>query len=280
VLPDLEARPLPPPPKIELPDIQGSHFIKVLTLTGDNITQNVNLTDTIRIVKARLCQTEGGPLEGQRFRLVFEGRDLPNTELVGEAKLNKGAEVMAVLLRAEIGELECPEAGGRVHFSGCLMLDHFVYNWCSEPYVEDDFSEYVGVGNYPDNAKAFPKAISKTFDSVAVDAGTRVTICSEKNFQGTILWDRIGPALICNKNWKNQTFTDGGSSKNYSQELFRQWKEPLNTVFPPDVREFSESNMHQWDRGSLVVTAGQAMPEECEQIPIYRENSKKSRQEN
>jgi len=230
----------------------------------------------IRIVKARLAQTEGGPLEGQRFRLVFEGRDLPAAELVGSAKLAKGSLVMAVLLRADIGELECPEAGARVHFTGGLVLDHFVTSYCSEPYVEDSYSEYVGVGRFPDNSKAFPKAIAASFDGVIVDAGTRVTIYSEANFQGSVLWDRVGPAIVVNNAHTGLSFKDNsGDTSTYREKLLRQWKEPLNIVFPPEVREFSETNMYSWHTGSLVITGGQEIPLGCMRLADYASASKR-----
>jgi hypothetical protein len=196
--------------------------------------------------------------------------------MVGQANLAKGSLVMAVLLRVEIGELECPEAGGRAHFTGCLMHDRFVHNWCSVPYEEDQYSEYVGVGRYPDNQKAFPKAIATTFDAIAVDAGTRVTVYSQKDFKGEVLWDRVGPAIVCNTHHTHSNFDDGtGNNGAFTAKLFGQWREPLNTVFPPEVREFSESNMHAWPNGSVIITGGQEIPLGCMRLQDYASNSKK-----
>ena len=53
-------------------------------------------------------------------------------------------------------------------------------SYTSEVYVEDRFSEYVGPGLYTDNTLAFPKAIATTFDGIAIDKGTKVTIYSKK----------------------------------------------------------------------------------------------------
>lgn len=168
--------------------------------------------------------------------------------------------------RGDIGEEACPEAGARVHFCGCLMNDVVVAGWTSIPYKEDQYGEYVGIGRYPDNQKAFPNAIKATFDSVAVDAGTRVIIYEKKNFKGKVLWDQVGPAIICNEIWKDNTFHKG---KKYEDVFKGEWKEPLNTIFPPEVRELSTTNMHNWNSGSLVIEGGQAIPDRVDSLPEY-----------
>jgi len=141
-----------------------------------------------------------------------------------------------------------------------------VANHCSIPYQEDRHSEYVGVGRYPRNDKAFPKAISSTFDSVAVDAGTRVTIYSEHDFKGKVLWDRVGPAIVANVRWKNDSYHFG---RPYSEKLFEAWPEPLNSIFPVSVREFSCSDMHQWNSGSVIISGGEAIPSKLDAVEEY-----------
>jgi len=170
--------------------------------------------------------------------------------------------------RSSVGELQGPQAGGRVHFSGCVMWDSKVPDHCSKPYEEDIHSEYVGVGRYPRNDKAFPKAIQSSFDSVAVDAGTRVIIYSEPNFKGKVLWDRVGPAVIVNVKWKSTTwpFLRG---KLYSEKLFEHWAQPLNSIFPPSVREFSCSDMHMWNSGSVIISDGEAIPSQLDAVKEY-----------
>lgn len=254
-------------PKIELPPLEGSYYVMVTCITGGTFHQDANMDETVAILKARLRQHEGGALEGKKFRLVFEGKDLPATGVLAELGVKKGSTLHAVLLRADIGEEELPEAGGRVHFSGALLLDHAVTGQCSVPYEEDTYSEYVGVGKYPDNEKAFPKAISASFDSVAVDAGTRVTIYSEKGFKGTVLWDKIGPAIVANTKW--QTLVLNGDTQPYSTRLSGSWKEPFQTIFPPEVREFSSTDMHLWRSGSLVVTGGMPIPPGAHRLAEY-----------
>ena len=140
-----------------------------------------------------------------------------------------------------------PEGDCRAHFSGILMGDNFSSGWLSEVYVEDQYSEFVGAGLYPNNQQAFPKAVSSTFDGIAIDAGTKVTIYAGANFEGEILYEKIGPATINNVKWES-----------YSQasNVMENWKEPLQTNYPQSVREWSESNMHDWSYGSLMVECG------------------------
>jgi len=169
-------------------------------------------------------------------------------------------------LRASVGELALPTAGCRVHFSGALMFDQQISGWCSLPYLEDQYSEYVGKGKYASNMRAFPKAIGATFDSVAVDAGTRVTIYSEQNFKGKVLWDRVGPAIVVNTLYKDSVFHKG---RPYSKLLKEEWEGELQVLFPPAVREFSINNMHTWNSGSLVIQDGQSFPQSLDDITEY-----------
>ncbi|MCB1657223.1 MAG: fibronectin type III domain-containing protein [Moraxellaceae bacterium] len=141
-----------------------------------------------------------------------------------------------------------PTGDCRAHFSGGLMADAFESSGISEVYVEDRFSEYVGPGLYPDNNQAFPKAVSTTFDGIAIDTGTKVTIYSQKDFKGEVLYEKVGPAIINNSIWRN----DG----RYGPPVERNWKEPLQTTYPQSVREWSVGNMHSWSSGSLMIECG------------------------
>jgi hypothetical protein len=114
-------------------------------------------------------------------------------------------------------------------------------------YVVDQYSEYVGAGRYPNNNGAFPKAVATTFDGIAIDKGTKVTIYSGNNFTGSVLYEKVGPAIINNNIWAS-----------YSQvaSVMGVWKEPLESNFPLSVRTWSQSNMHAWSTGSLIVECG------------------------
>lgn len=140
-----------------------------------------------------------------------------------------------------------PEGDCRCHFSGALMNDHFISGWTSEVYVEDTYSEYVGAGSYSLNSSAFPKATRTTFDGIAIDAGTKVTIYSQPNYQGSILYEKIGPAIINNAIWKNYSQV---------QSVMYDWKEPLQSTYPQSVREWSSTNMHNWPSGSMKIECG------------------------
>src|SRR5689334_21640181 len=78
-----------------------------------------------------------------------------------------------------------PRVGCRVHFSGAMMATKIGQSSAiSLPYQVDQFSELVGDGSYPNNAVAFPKAVSTTFDAIAIDSGTHLVIYAGQNFTG------------------------------------------------------------------------------------------------
>ena len=152
----------------------------------------------------------------------------------------------AVSTSIEVPKIE-PEGDCRAHFTGGLMTDH-QGSGLSEVYLIDQWSEYVGAGLHPDNNQAFPKAVASTFDGIAIDVGTKVTIYSQKNFEGEVLYEKVGPAIINNIRWKDDS--------RYAPAVEATWKEPLQTNYPPSVREWSSSDMHDWSYGSLIVECG------------------------
>lgn len=141
-----------------------------------------------------------------------------------------------------------PEGNCQAYFTGLVVADKYESVGISEAYKLDGYSEYVGAGLYPDNTQAFPKSVDSTFDGIAIAKGTKVTIYSDKNFKGTILYEKVGPAIINNKLWQYDS--------RYYPAVNRTWKEPLQTEFPFSVREWSQSNMHDWSFGSLKVECG------------------------
>jgi len=138
-----------------------------------------------------------------------------------------------------------PKKGCQVFFTGLVVSDTYDDGNTSEIYKVDNYSEFVGAGKYPDNQKAFPKSVSSTFDGIAIDSGTRVIIYKEKNFQGEILLDKTGPAIVNNVLWKNDS--------RYSHCNTDTYKEPLQTNFPQSVRIWSETDMQNWSYGSLKI---------------------------
>jgi len=151
-----------------------------------------------------------------------------------------------------------PVENCRVHFSGLLMSDIIIQyiEGDSDPliyskiYEEDIYSEFVGSGEYPDNELAFPKAVSWTFDGIAIDVGTRLIIYEGKNFTGNILLNIIGPKLIYNEKWN----TSIGYGPDYRAEKEKTFTEPLQTNYPQSVRIWSNDDMHSWKTGSSKIT--------------------------
>ena len=142
-----------------------------------------------------------------------------------------------------------PQKNCRVHFSGLLMGGNYRSNYISEIYKTDSYSEYVGSGFYPDNTKAFPNSVRETFDGIAVDKGTRLIIYSKKSFQGTVLLDITGPAVINNVLHINNPAVNFCNTINFPSHL--------QTNYPQSVRKWSESNMWAWSYGSCKIICTQ-----------------------
>ncbi len=142
-----------------------------------------------------------------------------------------------------------PRENCRVFVTGLIVSDEFIESNISEAYVADRFSEYVGQGEYPDNEETFPNSVKFTFDGIAIDKGTRIIIYSEKNFQGRVLLDKKGPAIVNNVKWKDDSRYSSANTKNY--------KEPLQSNFPQSVREWSKEDMNPWSKGSVKVICEQ-----------------------
>jgi len=139
-----------------------------------------------------------------------------------------------------------PQIGCRAFVSDLVVGDEYVEHHISEIYKIDALSDYVGSGKYTDCQTAFPNAASGTFDGIGLDAGTRIIIYSEPNFKGKILLDIVGPAIINNVVWKNDD--------RYNIYMKKKFKEPYEKMFPPKVRYWSKTNMHDWTNGSIIVT--------------------------
>ncbi len=139
-----------------------------------------------------------------------------------------------------------PQRNCGVHFSGTLLSDVAMGGHISKIYEPDKYGEYVGDGRYSSNQAAFPKAVQYTFDAIAVDKGTHLKVYSKPNFQGELLLDVSGPYLINNVKWKNESRISNFTTKTFSPEL--------EANYPPSCRHWSESNMNDWDYGSVIIT--------------------------
>jgi len=154
-----------------------------------------------------------------------------------------GTSEMREIPLDEDSKPEPPRENCRAYFTGAVVGETKAAG-IIQPYVVDQWSELVGEGEYPDNEIAFPKAVASTFDGIAIDAGTRVIIYSEKNFGGVIVFDKTGPIIVNNVFFKTAlisaqtvTFPDAA----------------LQAKFPPEKRIWSDTNMQPWSYGSVKV---------------------------
>ena len=146
-------------------------------------------------------------------------------------------------------EPQPPTKNCGVHFSGLVLSDEESEVGISVIFQYDKGGEYVGSGNYPDNQRAFPNAVSHTFDAIAVDNGTHLILYSKPNFNGTVLLDVVGPMLITNVLWINDSRYNGVATKTFTPEL--------QELFPVSRRRWSSSNMHDWSNGSCKIICGE-----------------------
>jgi hypothetical protein len=141
---------------------------------------------------------------------------------------------------------KAPVENCRVHFSGLIMGGKYEEVGISKIYQTDYASEYVGSGEYKSNKKAFPKAVARTFDGIAIDRGTRLIIYSKENFKGTVLLDVKGPAIINNGLYKDEPIYNHCNTDTYPSDLQRN--------YPQSVRKWSKTNMQTWSSGSCKIT--------------------------
>ena len=104
----------------------------------------------------------------------------------------------------------------QVHFSGVLISDNAKAGWFSKIYTVDIYSELVGAGDYPDNTKAFPKAVKTTFDGIVIDHGVRLQIFSGKNYGGDLAIDVIGPMIINNRIYNYELNKEGYGNREFT----------------------------------------------------------------
>jgi hypothetical protein len=144
-----------------------------------------------------------------------------------------------------------PRENCRAFFSGRLVTDDASYSE-SVIFQPNNQSEYVGSGFYPVASQAFPNSTLHTFDGIALVAGTRIIIYEKKNFQGRILLDVRGPALINNGRFKNSPL-----SRIIEEINTKTLQGNLESIFPKSCRRYSDSDMHSWSNGSLKIICNQ-----------------------
>lgn len=165
-------------------------------------------------------------------------------------KLLESPEEARTIPLVPISTIKPPRTSCRIFVSGIFISDQPVGSIFSEIYKEDDYSEYVGEGEYPDNTLAFPKSVKYTFDGIAIDKGTRVIIYSDKNFTGDVVLDMEGPAIINN----GLAYTNNKTLKEALDDWrTKEFQPNLQAVFPPQTRSFAKQDMRPWSNGSIKI---------------------------
>jgi hypothetical protein len=141
-------------------------------------------------------------------------------------------------------------AGGSCVASWVITAEQI--NKCFPPLKE---SNYIVPGSYASLSSVAPYAQKTTFDGIVIPSGFGLKVFKQPDFNGEVLLDMSGPAIINNVKWIN---TPG------SGFLTNSWNtaDPvLVAKYPPNVRFWSESDMHSWPSGSIIVTATIDVPE-------------------
>ena len=151
-------------------------------------------------------------------------------------------------------EPQDPVPGARAHFSGTVMWSTTNTNTITRIFVAGRGSDFVGIGDYPDNTQAFATAHAGSFDGMAIDAGVRCIIYSAKNFQGEVLADVTGPVVMNNSLLNNQYY--GETLDSDWSDVAEDPQQPgvtLTSIFPRENRVWSETNMQTWGEGSMKL---------------------------
>ena len=129
-----------------------------------------------------------------------------------------------------VGPGEYPQSSPHTGYSGITDLRSF------DGYSQED---------YP-----FLHADSLTFDGLAMGPDTHVTIYSEENFGGTVLFEHQGALMLNNSHIKNLREAAGYVVPD--DWLTATLPAPYNDMLPPSTRKWSTENMQPWGRGTSV----------------------------
>jgi len=134
-----------------------------------------------------------------------------------------------------------------IHFSGLLISDTRTDDVSSKAYSADPYSDFIKPGKYEWIDRYLVYSNFQTLDGIAVPAGTRLLIYSERNMNGKILLDVTGPAVINNSGLRATAGSEEIQSKPYTSAP------RLQETFPPSVRSWSETDMRAWVNGSMEI---------------------------
>lgn len=134
----------------------------------------------------------------------------------------------------------------RVQMTGGVVGDHYESHGISTVMeLNDPFSNYLKTGQYDTLSKFIVTANHQTLDGIVIPAGFHIIVYSEPGFNGAVLLDATGPAIVNNFIWKND--------KRYVPCNTEDYKPELQELYPQAVRQWSETNMHNWATGSMKV---------------------------
>ncbi len=134
----------------------------------------------------------------------------------------------------------------KIHTSGYLLADKAYPDATSKIFLEDPVSEILIAGEYVDIRFAIPRSIEYTLDAIAVSQNTRLIVYSRANFEGEILLDIDGPAVVNTISKKGSDF--------FESKIFDYSDPDLDKDFPPNTRVWSSSRMQSWENGSMKVS--------------------------
>ncbi|AGH97644.1 hypothetical protein A11S_821 [Micavibrio aeruginosavorus EPB] len=189
---------------------------------------------------------------GNKF--VWSCKGIPSSEKTDSCSATKQSEDIVRPEPPPVGETAPPSNYCFFHVSGMLIGKDPVPFWFSQIGVTDFASNMVGPGEYA-RSQPFANADAFTFDGIAIGRDTTVTIYSKPNFQGSIILNQKGPAVINNRIWASSPQAQNGWQTS-------TWPGEFHGQFPPSSRRYSSSDMHAWGHGTSVkVTC--SMPGSC-----------------
>jgi hypothetical protein len=136
-----------------------------------------------------------------------------------------------------------------IHFTGAVMSDTFVLTHFSRAFVNDQYSDFLKPGKYPDGNASLPKSIASSLDGIAIPKKTRLVVYNQPHLKGTILIDITGPAIVNNSQFETSDFYAVANKKNYSRGL--------QEIFPQKVRRWTDSgnlSMSYWQSFSFEIS--------------------------
>lgn len=197
------------------------------------------------------CNAEIARAERQEYQLLLDKADSLY------AQLNYSGAIEAYTAALERSNQQYPkdkiqqakadqERWQKVHFSGLLIADTRQDDLSSRAYSKDPYSDFLKPGKYHLIDSYLVYSNYQTLDGIAIPANMRLVVYSEPNFQGTVLLDVSGPAIINNTSKKNSPASE--------EVQTREFIAPLQQKFPQSVRTWSVNNMNSWVKGSMEIT--------------------------